>query len=819
MDTNLELSADKLRAACDPSQFTFSSTAELPVLDKIIGQERAVRAIDFGIDIDAPGYNIFAVGPAGSGRTTAVRQYLDRRASARKAPMDWCYVYNFADPRRPHALSLPAGQAAALRNEMSELVEQIRRDIPRAFEGEVFEQRRREIVLELQRKQAALFQELDSYLSQRGFTLIRSQAGMAIAPVLQGQVLSSEEYDKLDPEIKARFEAYRPELQEQFDKTMRLTRQIDREGRQAIEKVTHDMAGFVVDQSMEELRDKYKHIQTVSDYLAAVRDDIIANANKLIGGGEEERPSILGMAAPRDSFLSRYKVNVLAEMGRHQCAPIVVEDNPTYNNLIGRIEHTAEFGTMVTDYTQIRAGALHRANGGYLVVEAKNILANPLSWDALKRALRNRQVKIEEMASFYGLVASASLEPEPIPLDVKIVIIGDELLYNLLYTYDEDFRELFKVRAQFVSQITRDTQSALDYARFIGTLCHQESLRHFDPASVACVIDEASRLVEDQGRISTRLAQVADLVREASFWAQKAQHDLVQVEDVRAAVTERVARRSYAAERYRETIQDGVILLDTKGSAVGQINGLSVVMAANYEFGIPSRVTARTFLGRSGVVSIDREVKMSGPIHDKGQLILAAYLSGRFAQRHTLSMSATLTFEQNYSGVEGDSASSTELYAILSSLSGIPLRQDLAVTGSVNQQGQIQAIGGVNAKIEGFYDVCAAQGLTGTQGVLIPASNVRHLMLREDVVEAVREGRFHIYAISTIEQGIEVLTGIAAGELDSEGRYPEGTVYALVEARLDNFHQLIENKEKRDEKLQDITSSLTSEEAEEGAAD
>ena len=815
----LELTPDQLRRFTDPTQFTFQTTADVPDLDKIIGQDRAVRAIGFGVDIESQGYNIYAVGPSGSGRTTTVRQFLDRRAAGRPLPREWCYVYNFADPRRPHAISLPAGQGPLLRKEMLELAEQLRRDIPRAFEGEVFEQRRREIVLDLQRKQQALLQELDTYLSQRGFSLIRSQTGMAIAPVLQGKVLSGEDYDKLDPEIKAKFESFRPELQEQFDKTMRLTRQIDREGRQAIEKVTHDMAGFVVDQSLEELRDKFKDLPAVLDYLAAVRTDAIENADNLLASPEDEKPSLFGPTAPKDSFLKRYQVNVLTEAPQGQNAPIVIEDNPTYSNLIGRIEHTAEFGTMVTDYTQIRAGALHRANGGYLVVEAKNLLSNTLAWDALKRSIRNRQVKIEEMAQYYGLVATASLEPEPIPLEVKVVIIGDEQLYDLLYTYDEDFRDLFKVRAQFVSQIQRDAQTAEDYAQFIGTLCRHENLRHLNSSAVGYIIDEAARLVEDQGRISTRLSQVADLVRESSFWAEKTGHDVVQVDDVRSTTQERTFRRSYAAERYREAIQDGVMLIEVTGHKIGQINGLSVIQAASYEFGIPSRVSAKTFIGRSGVVSIDREVKMSGPIHDKGQLILSAYLSGRFAQRHPLSISASLAFEQLYSGVEGDSASSTELYALLSSLAEAPIRQDIAVTGSVNQFGLIQAIGGVNAKIEGFFDICSTKGLTSTQGVMVPASNIRHLMLREDIVQSVAQGQFHIYAVSTIEEGIELLTGIVAGEVNAEGHYPDGSLYAKIEAKMEAYHVLLVDKKKDKAEIPELKSGEQPEENGEGVAD
>jgi lon-related putative ATP-dependent protease len=454
---------------------------------------------------------------------------------------------------------------------------------------------------------------------------------------------------------------------------------------------------------------------------------------------------------------------------------------------------------MVTDFTQIRAGALHRANGGYLVVEAKDLLANGLAWEALKRALKAGVIKIEELASFYGMVATVSLEPEPIPLDVKVVIIGDEYLYHLLYAYDEDFHELFKVRAQFATRMDLKDGAPDQYARFVGDLCRRENLCHFDPSAVARLLDEAAALAEDQERVTTRFADVADLVRESSFWARRAGRGLVTALDVRKAIDERVYLREYALQRYLETLQDGVVLLDTQGTTVGQINALTVIQTADFEFGLPTRITARTFAGKSGVISIDREVKMTGPIHDKGQLILASYLSSRFAQKEPLSVSATLTFEQSYSGVEGDSASSTELYALLSSLAGIPIKQNLAVTGSVNQLGQVQAIGGVNAKIAGFFDVCAARGLTGDQGVLIPRSNVRHLMLREDVVQAVAEGRFHIYAVATIEEGLELLTGVPAGSADAEGNYTAGTLYAAAQDKLREFAESMRGEEEEEE--------------------
>jgi len=788
MKRDLKLAPEQLRRCGDPSLFSFESTADLPPLDEVIGQDRAVRSIDFGVDMPNTGFNIYAMGPAGSGRTTAVRQFLDNRARRRPAPPDWCYVYNFEDPRRPRAIDLPPGRASALRKEMEDLIRQCQQEIPRAFEGQPYEQRRRELLNGMQRRQQQLFEELERYLNERGFALIRSTAGLAIAPMLNGEILTPEAYQKLDPEVKRRFEAHREELQAEFDKTMRQARELDRQGREALEKINNEMAGFVVDHLMTDIREHFADCPKAIAYLDSVRQDIVQNVDRFVGAGRQESPiPVLPTREGVQRWFDRYKVNVLSESVDCNCAPVVIEDNPTYYNLVGRIEHRAEFGTMVTDFTQIRAGALHRANGGYLVVEAKGVLANPLAWQGLKRALRNHEIKIEEMAQHYGLIATSSLEPEPIPLDVKVVIIGDALLYSLLYSYDEDFRELFKVRAEFTPTMPFDAEGMEQYARFVGDLCRREGLRHLTSNAVARLLEEASRMAGDQQKITTHFAAVADLIREASFWAGRAGRDLVTDEDVRRAVEERRYRLNYAAERYCESIQEGVILIDTEGAVVGQVNGLSVLQTSDFAFGMPSRITAKTFMGKAAVVSIEREVKMSGPIHDKGQLILSAYLAGRFAQKRPLSMSATLTFEQLYSGVEGDSASSAELYALLSSLSEVPIKQSLAVTGSVNQFGQVQAIGGVNAKIEGFFDVCKARGLTGEQGVLIPRSNVRHLMLREDVVQAVAENKFHIYAISTVEEGIELLTGVPAGEPNEKGEYPEGTIYARVQAKLDRY--------------------------------
>ncbi len=793
------LAAEQLRLRTDPAEVGIDSTESAPPLEHIIGQERAVRSIEFGVEMPGEQYNIAVVGPPGTGRSRVTQQFLREQACKQRVPEQWCYVNNFEDPLRPKALSAPSGRATELRKEMEELVKQLREDIPRTLEGDLYAERRREITMAFQERQQALMQDLEQYVQERGFALMRSQMGLHIAPVVEGEPLSSEAYEQLDPETRQRLESYRPALTEKFENTMRQTRDLDRQRRQAMEQVRDELVGFVVDQLIADLRAMFNDCPDILAYLTAVRNDVVENADQFATDQQEQQMPLpfVPQRAQQESWFNRYAVNVLSEPDADNCAPVVIEDNPTYQNLIGRIEFRAEFGAMVTDFTQIRAGALHRANGGYLVIEARNLLQQGLAWDGLKRALRNREIKVESIGQFFGLVSAATLEPEPIPLSVKVVMIGEEWLYQALNMLDEDFRKEFKVKAEFQSTMPRTPQAVREYASFIGDLVRRDNLRHFDAGAVAQVVEEASRMADDQQKLTTRMANVEDLVRQAAYWADRAGRTLVTAEDVGRAVGEQIYRLSHIAEQFVERIGEGVVLINTEGAEVGQVNGLSVISLSNFMFGIPSRVTARAFLGKAGVVSIDREVKMSGPIHDKGQLILSAWLASRFAQRTPLSMSATLTFEQSYGGIEGDSASSTELYALLSSLSGVPLKQSIAVTGSVNQAGQVQAIGGVNAKIEGFFDVCKAQGLTGDQGVMIPRSNVRHLMLRSDVLHAVETGRFGVYAVSTIEEGIEVLTGLPAGVADAEGRYPAESVFGRVQARLDEYDRL--SKAKREE--------------------
>ncbi len=785
-----ELPAEKLRRVCDLSEMDFSSTAELSELTEIIGQERATRAVEFGIDIPCYGYNMYALGPAGAGKTTTIQTFLERKASTRPTPDDWCCVNNLQDEYRPQAIHLPPGKGREFQQDMDELLENVSEEIPRVFESQDYEEHRNRIVRELRERRAAEFERLEEYNRERGFALLQTPRGLLIAPVVEGQVLTPEQYEQLTPEQRQALDEHRPILQERLDKTLRDVRELEREGRGRLRNLDKEIASFTIGHFFAALQERYAEFEEVLGFLKAVEEDIIARVDLFKGlaaSQPEGQADITRMLAPRRTERSpfdRYRMNVIVDNFNLRGAPVVVETNPTYMNLLGRIEHRAEFGTLVTDFSMIRAGSLHRANGGYLVVDARSILRTPLAWDALKRALRHRQIRIEEMSRQLSMIATVGMEPEPIPLDVKVVLIGDPMSYYLLYSLDEEFQKLFKVRADFATEMDWTPENVHRYARFIRARCREDAIPDFDPSAVAKVVEYGARLVENQKKLSTRFAHIADVAREAAYWGRKDDKDLVTAKDVQRAIEEKVYRSNQLEERIREFIEEGTIMVDTEGEALGQVNGLSIVSLGDYAFGHPSRITARTFMGQDGVINIEREAKLSGAIHDKGVLILSGYLGSKYAQDKPLSLSASLCFEQSYSGVEGDSASSTELYALLSSLSGLSLKQGIAVTGSVNQEGEIQAVGGVIKKIEGFYDVCKVKGLTGEQGVILPHQNVHNLMLREDVVEAVREGEFHIWPVTTVDEGISILTGVAAGERQPDGKYPAGTVNYLVNKRL-----------------------------------
>lgn len=787
MTTIKELAPEQLRRVCDPGQFNFESTAELPPLEGIIGQDRAVRAVSFGISIPSPGYHMYALGPTGTGKATTLRKFLTQEAARKPVPDDWCYVHNFAVPHQPRTLRLPPGKGIALRDDMDRLVEELQAAIPRAFESEEYEKQKGQILQVHKEAQAAEFAKLEEKAKERGFVLVRVRGGFMLAPAVEGKPLSERQLEQLTEEQREKLSRIRERLQKEIDRGLRRIREHEKETRERLRQLEGEIALSEVAPRIDELKEKYGEIEAVAEYLDAVQQDIVDHIELFKQGPKAQKMTIFGVEVELpyvEPSFRRYKVNVLVDNSQNQGAPVVVESNPTYPNLIGRIEHRAQLGALMTDFTMIKPGALHRANGGYLVIEALDLLRKPLAWEGLKRALKTRQIRTEELAQELGLISTVTLRPEPIPLDVKVVLIGDPLLYYLLYAFDEDFQELFKVKADFALQMDWTPESAKQYAQFIATCCREEGLKHFDPTGVAKVVEYSARLVGDQEKLATRFLQIADLIREASYWAGQNGHDLVTASDVQQAIEEKVYRSNRIEERIRELIEDGTLLIDTDGEAVGQVNGVSLVMLGDYAFGKPSRITARTFVGRSGVVDIERETKMSGPIHSKGVMILSGYLGGKYAQDQPLTLSASIAFEQLYEEVEGDSAASTELYALLSSLSGFPLKQGIAVTGSVDQVGQVQAVGGVNRKIEGFFDVCRVKGLTGDQGVIIPAKNVKNLMLREDVVEAVREGKFHIYPVSTVDEGIEILTGVPAGEPQEDGTYPEGTVNGAVQRRL-----------------------------------
>ncbi|MCA9939863.1 MAG: AAA family ATPase [Anaerolineales bacterium] len=783
------LSPEALYRACDPEQFEFETTASLPDLEMIIGQERAVDAVRFAIGIRHTGYNLFALGPYGTGKHTAVMQFVAQQASTEPTPSDWCYVYNFDQPHQPRAVEMPAGRGIIFAQDMQRLVETLFTVIPAAFESDEYQAQRGNIEEAFKQKHDQALEKLEEEAKSKSITLIRTPLGPAFAPLRSGEVLSPDEYMKLSEEEQKHIEGEVQDLQDKLRRILHQVPQWKREGQEELDKLNKEVAEFAVKPLLDELRQKYEGVPPVQAYLQEVQGDLVSNVPAFLNPQPPSGVPVEGSdgSQPALSPITRYQVNVLVDHSQTKGAPIVYEDYPTYHSLVGRVEQVAHMGALLTDFTLIKSGAFHRANGGYLILDALKVLQQPYAWEAIKRLLRAGRIHIESLGQMVGLISTVSLEPEPIPLNVKVVLMGERLLYYLLCQYDPDFVELFKVAADFDDQMERTPENNQFYARLIATLSRKESLRHFDRQAVARVIEHSARLVEDAERLSAHMRSVADLLREADYWAGEAAREVVTRADVQRAIEAQDYRLGRVRDRLREAVLRNTIMIDTDGTRVGQVNGLSVLALGSSQFGSASRITARVRMGKGEVIDIERQVEMGGPIHAKGVLILSSYLGARYAADFPLTLSASLVFEQNYGGVEGDSASSTELYALLSALADVPLRQSLAVTGSVNQHGQVQAIGGVNEKIEGFFDLCQARGLTGEQGVMIPAANVKHLMLRQDVVTAVRAGQFHIYPVTTIDEGIEILTGTPAGEMDAAGNYPPDSINQRVIARLQSF--------------------------------
>ncbi|MCL6554737.1 MAG: AAA family ATPase [Burkholderiales bacterium] len=773
------LPAERLFRPCDPACFPFETTEEVPDLDQFIGQDRAEAAIRFAAGMRHDGYNLYALGPAGTGKRSLVEQLLRKRAAQEPVPDDWCYVHNFAAPHRPRALRLPAGRGARLRGDMVRLVEELRVAIPGAFEADQYRTRVEAIHAEYGERQEKALRELGDEAAAHGIALLRMPDGFVFAPIREGKVLSPEEYEKLPDDEKRHIDAQVAGYQARLEEILRAIPKWRREMREALRRLNEQTAMLAVGQIMDELFDAYQDLPDVLAYLQAVRDDVLQNTDLFLKAGEAA-PGGEGGIGP----FNRYQVNLLVDHGDASGAPIVTEDHPTYNNLIGRVEHLAQMGALITDFTLIKPGALHRANGGYLLLEAHRLLAQPFAWEALKRALYAKSLRIESVGQILSLVPTVSLEPEAIPLEVKVVLLGDRFLYYLLQELDPEFAELFKVAADFEDTLPRDDRQSALYARLIATLVRREGLLPFHREAVARVVEHASRLAEDAEKLTAHMRSVADLLRQADYAARAVQAERVEAVHVEEAIAAMEARSDRLKRRLQEEILRGTLLIDTEGATVGSINGLSVVELGEARFAHPTRITATTRIGDGDVINIEREVELSGAIHSKGVMILASFLAARYARNRPLSLTASLAFEQSYGFVEGDSASLAELCALLSDLAQVPIRQGLAVTGSVNQFGQVQAIGAVNEKIEGFFDICAARGLTGEQGVLIPAANVKHLMLARRVREACAAGRFHIYAVETVDEAMEILTGVPAGLPDEEGNLPEGSINWRVAAQL-----------------------------------
>jgi lon-related putative ATP-dependent protease len=777
---------EKLSWRCDPHLLKFSTTEELGELEGAIGQERAFRAIEFGLGMSESGFNLYLAGESGTGRASSIMALLKKRAAGEALPHDWCYVNNFKNPDNPIALSLEAGMGRELERDLTELLTVVKHDIPKALQSKEYALEKTAIILANQEKNNQLFATLDKEAQERGYVLQRTTSGLVMLPQLEGRNMTNEEYDNLEGDVRARVDSAGNELKGRLADVLSQVMENDKGVRETLARLDRELGLSAVGHHIVPLRERYADYSRVIAYLEAVQEDILLNLEEFKTMDQQPQASdgAAGQAAP----FERYSVNVLVDNGDTKSAPVVFEANPTYHNLFGRIDHVMQMGGVATtNFTRIKPGALHRANGGYLVINALEVLTSPFAWDALKRCIRNAEIRIEDVMEQYRFLSIVSLKPEPVPLKAKLIMIGSPLIYHLLFHLEPDYRKFFKVKADFDSHVPRTPEVLREYALFVAGHCREENLLPFTSDGVSCLLEYAARSVEDQEKLSCQFMEISDLLREADYWARREKRSVIDRETVRKTIEEKIFRSNRLEERIRELIAEGTLLVDTEGREVGQVNGLSVIQLGDYTFGRPSRVTARVYMGSGKMVNIEREVKLSGPIHDKGILILTGYLGGKYAQDRPLSFSASICFEQSYEGVEGDSASSTELYALISALSGVPLKQGIAVTGSVNQLGRVQPIGGVNHKIEGFFAICKQRGLTGEQGVIIPKSNERNLMLKEEVIRAVREGKFHIWSVESIDQGIAILTGQAAGERQPDGSYPEESINCLVDRRLNEL--------------------------------
>ncbi|HMK59542.1 MAG TPA: ATP-binding protein [Dissulfurispiraceae bacterium] len=799
----VKLSIQDLYQCCRTDLFPFETTQEIIDLGGLIGQQRALEAIDFGLSLDNKGYNIFALGDAGTGKSRAIRTILTEKAAKETVPNDWCYVYNFKDPDAPSAISIERGRAVLFQKDMNDLIKNLTVEIPKVFESKEYEKQRSKIIEDFQQKQKELFSSLEEEANSKGFAIRRGAQGLFIIPIKKtGEPLTEEEFAALDDNTKTRAEEIGKQLQEKLNDIGRSVREAEKLLREMLNRLERQIALGAVGHLIDELREKYIDHMKIQTFFEGVKEDILTHLEEFKTPEEQAPPPLPFMKAPKqENTFARYTVNVIVNNGERKGAPVIFESNPTYLNLFGKLEYKVQYGLALTDFTMIRAGSLHRANGGYIVINALDLLKNLFSYDSLKRAIKNREIRIEDIWEQYRLMSTTGIKPEAIPLNVKVILTGIPYIYYMLYNMDHEYRELFKVKADFDSRMARTDEAMLKYASFIALCQKEDNLLPFDRHGVAKIIEYGSRLAAHKDKLSTRFSEVADLIREAHYWAKKEGAQIASGSHVVKALQERVYRVSRIEDAMQEMMVEDTIIVNTSGEKVGQVNGLAVLDLGDYSFGKPSRISARTYVGKAGVVNIERETKMSGRIHEKAIMIITSYLGGKYARNKPISLSASITFEQLYEMIEGDSATCAELYALLSSISGVPLKQCFALTGSMDQNGDVQPIGGVNEKIEGFYHLCKVRGLDGNHGVIIPDRNVKHLMLKQEVVEAVKDGKFSIYSISKVEEGLEILTGMPAGAMQEDGSYPEGTINNLIMKRLDDISKALEKKkEKNDDK-------------------
>ena len=796
------ISYKKLKRECSADFFQFRDTSEQKPLESIIGQERAVKAMDFGLKTNIRGYNIYMSGTTGTGKTSFAQSYIQKIAQDKPRPDDWCYVYNFDKPNKPMALNMPAGLGKVFKDDMEEFIKVIQSEISRAFESEDYEKEKTAIIKEYQDKRSELFDRLSEDAKKKGFKVKTTSSGIYFLPLVDGKTLNEEEYVELDDFTKQEIDEKTSIVQMETMDIIRKIKDIEKEAEKKVDDWEGKIALFAVGMQINDIKEKYRDYESINKYLDRVQENILKNLDdfRTEEYSEEQQMVLPWIKSAMSSPAEKYSVNLIVDNSELTGAPVVIDYNPTYYNLVGRLEYENEFGSMSTDYTLIKGGLFHHANGGYLILQAKDVLRNVQSWEVLKRVLRTKKITIENLREQIPLVNVSTLKPEPIQSDIKVVLVGSEYLYQFLYEYDEEFKKLFKIKVDFDDEMDWKEQNIKKLAGFVSSFCEREKTRHFDGTGMAAIIEYGSRLVENQNKITTRFNDIVEILCEANTWAEMDNAKIISRKHVEKAIREKIYRSNKHDKKLLELIKEGTIMIDTDGEVTGQINGLSIIDVSDYEFGKPSRITATTYIGESGIVNIEREIKLSGTSHTKGVLILSGYIGQKYAQEIPLSLSASLCFEQLYSEIDGDSASSAELYAILSSLSELPIKQYIAVTGSVNQKGEIQPVGGVTSKIEGFFELCKERGLTGKQGVIMPHQNINNLVLKDEVINEVKNGNFHIYPVKNIDEGIEILTGVKAGRVGKDGTYLKGTVNKKVYDKLRKFAFNVYDMEKKDKK-------------------